>query len=151
MLASLHETPLSLSQIQVLVSAMSRVAHSDGAHERELVLLREFYEACRQDVQGLTEFAELARVPFDPALAKEVLVGTELQLLLLRSCYFLAYADGKLSDPEKKVIAALVSELGIDAKVATEARELTKDALLQQISRNGNIDALKTVAAELDE
>ena len=46
MIAALLSVPLTLPQVQVLVRAMHRVAHSDGAHERELVLLKEFYEAC---------------------------------------------------------------------------------------------------------
>jgi hypothetical protein len=144
------EVALTLPQVQVLVRAMHRVAHSDGAHERELVLLKEFYEACRAEVSGLTEYAELIRMPFDPAMAKEVLDTPQLQMTLLRSCYFLAYADGELSDPEKQAIAAVVSEVGIDAKLAADARELTKDALLQHISRLANVPALKRVAADLD-
>jgi hypothetical protein len=144
------EVALTLPQVQVLVHAMHRVAHSDGAHERELVLLKEFYEACRAEVSGLTEYAELIRMPFDPAMAKEVLDTPQLQMTLLRSCYFLAYADGELSDPEKQAIAAVVSEVGIDAKLAADARELTKDALLQHISRLANVPALKRVAADLD-
>jgi len=144
------ETALTLPQVQLLVRAMHRVAHSDGAHERELVLLKEFYEACRAEVSGLTEYAELTRMPFDPAMAKEVLDTPQLQVTLLRSCYFLAYADGELSDPEKQAIAAIVSEAGIDAKLAIEARELTKDALLQHISRLANLPAIKRVAADLE-
>jgi uncharacterized membrane protein YebE (DUF533 family) len=151
MIAPQSETPaLTLPQVQVLVRAMHRVAHSDGAHERELVLLKEFYEASRAAVAGLTDYAELVRMPFDAVMAREVLDTPQLQSLLLRSCYFLAYADGVLSDQEKQVIAALVSEVGIDAKLAAEARELTKDALLQQISRLANLPALKKVASGLD-
>ena len=146
----LTQTALTLPQVQVLVRAMHRVAHSDGAHERELVLLREFYEACRADVEGLTEYVELVRMPFDAAMAKEVLDTPELQLLLLRSCYFLAFADGELSAAEKEAIGAIVSEVGIEAKLAADARELTKDALLQHISRIANVPALKRVATDLD-
>ena len=144
------EGSLTLPQVQVLVRAMHRVALSDGAHERELVLLKEFYEACRAEVAGLTDYPELIRLPFDPAMAKEVLDTPELQSLLLRSCYFLAYADGVLSNEEKQTIAKLIAEVGIDLKIAVEARELTKDALLQQISRSANVPALKRVAADLD-
>jgi tellurite resistance protein len=146
----LTQTALSLPQVQVLVRAMHRVAHSDGAHERELVLLKEFYEACRAEVAGLTEYAELVRMPFDAGMAKEVLDTSELQLLLLRSCYFLAFADGTLSAAEKQAITAIASEVGIDAKLAEQARELTKDALLQSISRLNNVPALKRVASDLD-
>jgi uncharacterized membrane protein YebE (DUF533 family) len=130
---------------------MYRVAHSDGAHERELVLLKEFYEACRAEVSGLTEYAELTRMPFDPVMAKEVIDTPQLQLLLLRSCYFLAYADGMLSNEEKQAIAKIIAEAGIDLKIAVQARELTKDALLQQISRSANVPALQRVAADLDD
>jgi tellurite resistance protein len=150
MFASLLRVPLTLPEVQVLVRAMHRVAHSDGAHERELVLLKEFYEACRAEVSGLTEYAELTRLPFDPEMAKEVLDTAELQQMLLTSCYFLAFADGKLSPQEKQVIADMVKELGIDAKLAAETLELTKDALLQQISRIANVPALKRVAADLE-
>jgi uncharacterized membrane protein YebE (DUF533 family) len=114
------------------------------------VLLKEFYEACRAEVSGLTEYAELIRMPFDPVMAKEVLDTPQLQMVLLRSCYFLAYADGELSDEEKKAIAAVVLDVGIDPKLATEARELTKDALLQHISRLANVPALKRVAADME-
>jgi tellurite resistance protein len=145
------EVPLTLPQVQVLVRAMYRVAHSDGAHERELVLLKEFYEACRAEVSGLTEYAELTRMPFDPVMAKEVIDTPQLQLLLLRSCYFLAYADGMLSNEEKQAIAKIIAEAGIDLKIAVQARELTKDALLQQISRSANVPALQRVAADLDD
>jgi len=144
------EAPLTLPQVQLLVRAMHRVAHSDGARERELVLLQQFYEACRAEVSGLTEYAELIRMPFDPVMAKEVLDTPQLQVVLLRSCYFLAYADGALSDEEKKVIAAIVSEAGIDAKLAIEAHDLTKDALLQQISRLANVPAIQRVAADME-
>ncbi|HMI94404.1 MAG TPA: hypothetical protein VK509_23690 [Polyangiales bacterium] len=144
------EAALTLPQVQLLVRAMHRVAHSDGAHERELVLLKEFYEACRAEVSGLTDYADLTRMPFDPVMAKEVLDTPQLQMTLLRSCYFLAYADGTLSDPEKQAIAAIASEAGIDAKLVNEARELTKDALLQHISRLANVPALKRVASDLN-
>ena len=50
---------LDLNQVRVIVQGMVRVAHADGAHERELVLIREFYESCRSDVKGLADFRDL--------------------------------------------------------------------------------------------
>lgn len=145
----LEPVDLDLNQVRVIVRGMVRVAHSDGAHERELVLIREFYEGCRAEVKGLADFADVARGPFDAAEAGEQLSSDALKLTFLVSCYLVAYADGHVSDGEKKVLAELVKELGVSEALSTQAQDLVKDQLLMQLARSANLEALKDIAAKL--
>jgi uncharacterized membrane protein YebE (DUF533 family) len=145
----LNPVELDLKHVRVIVQGMVRVAQSDGVHERELVLIRQFYESCRADEQGLAEYADLVKTPFDVDVARDVLDTPALKATFLASCYLVAYADGEISRQETDVLAQLVRDLGIDAKSAEDVRELVKDQLLMKIARSSNLGALKRVASKL--
>jgi uncharacterized membrane protein YebE (DUF533 family) len=145
----LNPVDLELKHVRVIVQGMLRVANSDGAHERELVLIRQFYESCRADEQGIAEFTDLLKAPLDVDVARDVLATPDLKATFLASCYLVAYADGELSKPEQDALAQLVRDLGIDAETAENVRELVKDQLLMKIARSTNLGALKKVAARL--
>lgn len=149
MINLLDPVDLDLNQVRVIVQGMVRVAHADGAHERELVLIREFYEACRSEVRGLADFQDIQRAPFDAALAREALASTASQQALLASCYLVAYADGNVTAGELAEIDALVRELAIDPQVAQETRERIKDLLVMQLAHSDNLEGLKKVASAL--
>lgn len=140
---------LDLNQVRVIVRGMVLVAHSDGAHERELVLIREFYEGCREEVSGLSDFSDVTRQDFDAQEARECLHSDPLKLTFLASCYLVAYADGHVSDLEAKALSKLIGDVGIDDKLATQARDLVKDQLLMQLARSSNMEALKRIAADM--
>ena len=141
---------LSLNHIQIIVRAMYELAEADQVHHTEMVLLKEFYESCRQDVNGLTDFNELIQQPFDIEAANEILNTRELKETLINSCLFLAFADGTYSKEEKETIARFAESLGIEENVRAELEDHVKDILLMQISRISNIDALKKVAKGLE-
>jgi uncharacterized membrane protein YebE (DUF533 family) len=145
----LNPVELDLKHVRVIVQGMVKVANSDGAHERELVLIRQFYESCRADEQGLAEFSDLLNAPLDVDVARDVLSTADLKATFLASCYLVAYADGELSKPETEVLAQLARDLSIDAKTADNVRELVKDQLLMKIARSTNLGALKKVASKL--
>ena len=145
----LDPVDLELSHVRVIVQGMTHVAHADGAHERELVLIREFYESCRDEAKGLTDVADLTNTQFDAEVAREVLVSEPLKLAFLSSCFLVAYADGYVSDGETRAIDKLVHDLGIDPALAVRARELVKDQLLLQLARSSNLEALKGIAKAL--
>jgi len=147
--AFLEPVDLDLQHVRIIVQGMLRVAHSDGAHVRELVLIRQFYESCRADAQGLADFADLEKVDFDPETAREILNTRALRETFLGSCYLVAYADGGVSAGETAELAALALELDIDAETVSEMRERVKDQLLQQVAGSANIPALKTIARGL--
>jgi uncharacterized membrane protein YebE (DUF533 family) len=145
----LDPVDLDLQHVRVIVQGMLRVAHSDGVHIRELVLIREFYESCRADAKGLADFSDLEKTPFDVDVAREVLSTPELKQTFLGSCYLVAYADGAVSAGEANTLTALAQELGIDAATVKEVSERVKDSLLQQVARSANLEALQRIAQKL--
>ncbi len=149
MTSFLEPVDLDLNQVRVIVRGMLRVAHSDGTHERELVLIRDFYEGCREEVKGLADFADVARPAFDGQEARDHLTSDALKLTFLTSCYLVAYADGHISAAETKALSELVKEIGIGPALADQARDLVKDQLLMQLARSSNMEALKRIASEL--
>ena len=149
MKALMNPVELELRHVRLMVKGMMRVAHSDGAHPRELALIRAFYEGCRADVQGLAEFDDLANLPYEPGAAKDVLDTPELKSAFLTSCFLVAYADGGVSDAEGKAIAEMGRELGVDDATVAETRERVKDQLLQQLTGSANLEALARIASAL--
>jgi uncharacterized membrane protein YebE (DUF533 family) len=149
MKALMNPVELELRHVRVIVQGMMRVAHSDGAHPRELELIRAFYEGCRADAEGLAEFGDLANVPYDAESAKEVLDTPALKSALLTSCFLVAYADGNVSDSEAKTIAEMGKELGLDDAAIAETRERVKDQLLRQLTGSANLSALARIASRL--
>jgi len=141
---------LDLNQIQVIVRGMHRVAQADGEHATELVLMREFYEGCRTEVDGLSDFRDIVTTAFDPELAREALSSEELQHAFLKSCFLVGFADGRLSEKERDSILQMADEIGIARAEVERAEELVKEDLLRQLSRIENIDALKDVQQELE-
>ena len=142
-------TELGLNHIQVIVRGMYAVAESDGVHQSEMVMLKEFYETCRRDADGLADFKDLISQPFDPAEAKEILDTNSLKETFIKSCFLLAFADGKYTDPEKKIVADMAQNLDMPKEQTQRLEEAVKDHLLVQISRIQNVDALKEVASKM--
>jgi uncharacterized membrane protein YebE (DUF533 family) len=145
----LEPMDLDLPHVRVIVQGMVQVAHSDGAHQRELALIRAFYESCRDDAKGLADFTDLTKTPFDAEVAREVLDTDLLRLTFLISCYLVAYADGHVSDGERRVLEELTKGAGIAPDVAANAQELVKDQLLLQVVRSTNLPALQGIAKAL--
>ena len=140
---------IELTQLQAIVRAMHTVATSDGMHDAERVMLRGFYEACQQEAQALTSYDDLIGTAFDAAAAADAFDTDERKAVLLQSCLLLAHADGSYSAGERKTIAGFAKALGVGAEQLAQIEEGVADHLLQQISRIGNTDALREVAAEL--
>jgi hypothetical protein len=151
MIDFLASHPLDLHQVQTIVRGMHRVAQADGQHQTELVLMREFYEACRGDAGGLADFQDVVSVGFDAEQAREALATDALRETFLKSCFLVGFADGRLSAGERKAVLEMAAAAGIPAADAARAEEMVKEHLLQQLSRLENLDALKQVQHELDE
>jgi hypothetical protein len=145
----LNPVDLELKHVRVIVQSMLRIANSDGQHRRELILIREFYEACRTEVAGLFDFELLLRTPFDANEAKTALSTADLKLTCLVSALLVAYADGHVSTAEATALSALTEEIGASAELLEEARELVKDQLLLQLARSDNLEVLREIAAKL--
>ncbi|HTU62346.1 MAG TPA: hypothetical protein VMF89_27995 [Polyangiales bacterium] len=145
----LNPVDLELKHVRVIVQSMLRIANSDGQHERELLLIREFYEACRTEVAGLFDFELVLRAPFAAEEARQALATPALKLTCLVSALLVAYADGHVSSEESKELNALTADIGATPELLEEARELVKDQLLLQLARSDNLEALRDIASKL--
>jgi hypothetical protein len=142
---------LGLNHVQVIVQGMMGVARCDGVHQTEQVLVKQFYEACRTDAGGLADFEDLARTPFNAESARDVLDSDALRQVFLKSCVLLAHADGKYTEAERKQVSQYASLLKVEPTALQTIEEEVSGILLRQISRIQNLDALRSVASELQE
>lgn len=140
---------LGLNQVQVITRGMYAVAQCDGVHQTELVLLKEFYEACRADVNGLASFDDVIKTPFEATDAKDILSSKELRAVFLKSCLLLAYADGLFSDGERERVKSFAKALEITDAERADLEDHVRDHLIQQIAQIKNMDALREVAKTL--
>lgn len=140
---------LGLNHVQVIVRAMYAVATSDGIHDTEMVLLREFYRSCQDEASGLATFEEIVGVAYDDETARDVLDTDELKRVCLHSCLFLAFADGQLTDGERAKVQMIARGLEVEKVTLDELEEQVRDLLLRQIAMIQNVDALREVAREL--
>lgn len=140
---------LELNHVQAIVRGMYAVAKSDGVHDSELVLMREFYSGVRRDAGGIADFDDVVSGELDLADAKDVLDTPELRNIFITSCLFLAFADGSYTGPEQATIAKFAAGLGLSDDHLARLHEQVKDYLMLQVSRVENIDALKEIASEM--
>jgi hypothetical protein len=150
MQAFFENVRLGLNHVQVITRGMYAVAQCDGVHQTELVLLKEFYEGCRAEVDGLSSFAEVVEVTFDAEEAKDILDTEELREVFLKSCLLLAYADGVFSNGERARIKEFATALAVDDEARAHLEDVVRDHLIQQVAHIRNLDALKEVAKELE-
>jgi len=139
---------LGLNHVQVIIRGMYAVAKSDDVHQTELVLIKQFYDACREDVSGLADFDDVIAREYDKDEAAEILNTLELRRTFLKSCYLLAFADGAFSEEESTVLKTLAADLGMDEAEQDAVREEVQGFLMRQISKIQNVDALMDVAKE---
>ncbi len=147
---ALFETAnLGLNHVQVIVRGLYEVAQADQVHDTERVLIEEFYNACRQDVGGIADFADILKSRFSIDNARDILSTPALRRTFLRSCLLLAFADGKYSAAERNQIVAFAEALEVDAATLASLTDEVTEHLLAQIASVQNIDALCDVAREL--
>ncbi|MDB4989979.1 MAG: hypothetical protein JWN04_5157 [Myxococcaceae bacterium] len=144
-----QDVKLGLNHVQVLVRGMYSVARCDGVHATELVLLREFYESCRADVEGLASFDEVIAVPLDEESARDVLDTPELRELFLRSCLLLAFADGAYSPSERTQLVRLAELLDVTPERRSELEEEARSFLFRRVAHVHNLDVLQEVVKDL--
>jgi uncharacterized membrane protein YebE (DUF533 family) len=139
---------LGLNHVQIIIRGMYAVAKADEVHQTELILIREFYDGCRRDVEGLADFDDVIAQEFDSEVAAEILTTPTLRHTLLKSCILLAFADGGFSPEERDVIEQMATDLGVSDDELKRIREEVQDFLIQQISMIQNMDALREVVQE---
>lgn len=144
MLDFFAEHDLTFDQVKALTAGMYAVAKVDGVHDREMTLLRGFYESCTR--AGDPRFEDVLRGAFDPAAAAGLFPG-DAGKLFIKSLVLLAFADGHYGRAEDELIRSYAEAFGIAD--ATPLVDSTREYLLASLAHVQNLDALKKVAERL--
>lgn len=143
----LQEQELNFSQVECLTSAMYALARVDGVHDREMSLIREFYESCATaDSPSLDSVVEAGA---DTERAKSLFASPAEASVFMKSMILLAFADGTYGKEEDDMIrdyasALSVSEADLDALISS-----TKEQMLASLAHLQNVDALADVVRNL--
>lgn len=139
---------LSFAQAQCLCRGMFALANSDGLHEREELLIREFHDACRP--AGGATYENTIKGAFRIEDAAGIFTQKEQRHLFVKTLWLLAFADGKVTAPERDQIAAWAKALGVSPEDTEELHIATKEYLLGHLStRIRNTEALAQVSKDL--
>ena len=139
---------ISGTQAEALARGLYTIARVDGVHEREAALISQLFSESTDGMgQALTELERSADV--DGAYLAATLPGKDLREMFVKTAWLLAYADGGVSDAERKKIAELSGPLGVDAASQARLEGAVKDFLLAQLSGLHNTDAVRKVAKKL--
>jgi uncharacterized membrane protein YebE (DUF533 family) len=142
------EQNLTFEHVKCLTNGMFAVAKVDGVHDREMAMIREFYESCAR--AGDPRLEEVVRQSFDIADAKRLFEGAEMSKLFVKSLILLAFADGSYAREEDALIRNIAGQLGLDDTAVDGLHQSTKEFLLSSLAHVQNLDALKEVARRLD-
>jgi hypothetical protein len=140
---------LGLNHIQIIVRGLYALAHCDEVHQSEQVMIKSFYDACREDAAGLADFKDIVAQEFDAKEAVEILNTPTLRHTFLKSCLLLAFADGKYSEAEQAKLKEFAAALGVEDAALAELKDQVTEHLFSQIANIENIGALREVAREL--
>jgi len=135
---------LSFEQVQCLTRGLHLLAETDGMHTREETLIREFYDACRP--AGSKSYEDTVKTAFTLDDALEQLKSPELRRLFIKTAWLLAFADGKVTGPERDKISEFSKALHVSDADSLELQAQVKEFLLGKLTHIKNSAALADVA-----
>jgi tellurite resistance protein len=131
---------------EAIARGLFAIAHADGLHEREAALIASFWA----DAGG--KFSALAELERSQPISADDLGGilntTELRRLFVKTALLMAFADGKVSGEEKKLVREYAGKLELSAELSSMALEV-RDFLLSQLAHLHNTNALSELAKQL--
>jgi tellurite resistance protein len=137
------EIDLNEQQAEAIARGLYTVAAVDGAHDRELALIAQFYG-------GTRGIAELERSGVaDPKVLASQLEQRAHRELFLKTALLLAYADGKVSDAERSAIDGFAKAFGVDKATVTSLEAEVKDYLLRPLAGLKNSESVSKVAKKI--
>lgn len=131
---------------EAIARGLFAIAHADGVHEREAALIASFWA----DAGG--KFSALADLERSAPISAEDLGGVlntkELRHLFMKTALLMAFADGKVSGEEKRLVREYADKLELSAELRQMAIEV-RDFLLSQLAHIHNTQGLIELAKEL--
>jgi tellurite resistance protein len=144
-----QQVELDAKAAEAIARALFAVARVDGVHEREAGLIAAFWMDAGAG-HGLLSDLEREEVPITPAELAAALPTAQLRLLFAKTAILLTYADGKVTDEERKIMQEFSTALGLDDDTMKALETSVKEYLLKHLAHLHNSEAVVEVAKKLD-
>lgn len=142
------EVHIDRQAVEAIARGLYTVARVDGLHEREAGLIASFWIDAGH---GAASLSDLERAePMKPADLATILTREEERQVFIKTALLLTWADGKVTDEERKIVGEFARALGIDAKTLETLEAQVKEYLLGHLAHLQNTDATTQVARKLD-
>jgi tellurite resistance protein len=143
-----HEIELSQSAVEAIARGLYAVARADGeVHLREASLVASFWAETGGGADALSELERRETIAAGELAAS--LHSADERQLFVKTALLLAWADGKVTDAERKTIDGFAGALGVDAATLGGLEEGVKEFLLGQIAPRASAESVAQVAREL--
>lgn len=135
-------------QVIALVECMLSTARVDGVHPQEVALIRRFYEEQRKpDMPAFDDV--VAAAGKDPNLLPAVGRDSGFAEQLVLMCLMTGYADGQLSDAERKHVLGLAQQAGVAAERVDALQLQVKDSLIASLAHLPDAESVAALAKTL--
>lgn len=131
---------------EAIARGLFAIAHADGLHEREAALIASFWADAGGKFSALAELER--REPISSEELGAVLQSPILRQLFVKTALLMAFADGKVSNEESKLVREYAERLGLSAELPTMEAQV-KDFLLSQLAHIHNTQSLAEIAKKL--
>lgn len=140
------EMHLSHNAAEAIARGLFAVARCDGLHEREAGLIASFWI----DAGGGGPLSDLERAaPIKPVELATSLHSDEERQLFIKTAILLTWADGKVSDAEKKAVREFARALSVDDATLEKLDASVKEFLLGHLTHVQNSEAVSNVAKKM--
>ncbi len=142
-----REVDLGRGAAEAMARGLYAVARCDGMHEREAGLIASFWIDAGGGAGALSDLERSEAIK--PAELAAALHSDDERQLFIKTALLLTWADGKVSDAEKKAVQEFARALGVDDKTLEKLDAGVKDFLLGHLVHLQNTDAAREVAKKM--
>jgi tellurite resistance protein len=140
------EVELSHTAAEAIARGLYAVAKVDGLHEREAGLIASFWI----DAGGSGSLSDLERgAAIQPRELAAALHTPPERTLFVKTALLLAWADGQVTDAERKSVLEFAGALGVEGAQLEKLEQNVKEYLLSQLAHLLNTEAIRDVARKL--
>lgn len=141
------EVHLERSAAEAIARGLYAVARVDGLHEREAGLIASFWIEAGGGAGALSDLERGEAIT--PAELATSLHDAQQRQLFIKTAILLTWADGEVTDAERKAVHDFAKALQVDAATMEALEASVKDFLLGHLVHLQNVEATSEVARKL--
>jgi tellurite resistance protein len=141
------EMHLERGAAEAIARGLYAIARVDGLHDREAGLIASFWIEAGGGAGALSDLERGSAI--EPAELATALHSAAERRLFVKTAILLTWADGEVSDAERKSVHSFARALGVDDAALEQLDASVKDFLLGHLVHLQNTDATRAVAKKL--